>query len=518
MSCGSCAAHEEAEAGSGRAPTVRLAIAAVWSAPVLALSMISALQFPAGSGSPSRSPSRWCWAAGCRSTGRPGPACAGGPRAWTRSSRWARSPRSGWSVVALVAGEGEVYFEVAAVVTTLVLAGRYLEDRATHRAGDALRALLALGAKDVAILERPAPSGVHRSRSFSTATASSCARGSASPPTGWWRRAPPPWTPRCSRASWCPWRWARATRSSARRSTRAVAWSCARRASAPRPPWPASAAWSPRPSPARRRCSGLADRVSAVFVPVVIAPRPGDLRRVDGAGRRGLRGLRGRRGGAHHRLPLRPGARDSHRPPGGHGARRPAGHPHPRPADPGVHPPGRHDPARQDRHDHHRPDGGRRDHRGRRGRGGGGAAAHGRPRGRLRAPHRARHRAGGPGPAREPPRGDGLRRPRRPRRRGGGGGARRGGRPARAPRRARRVAASGAGRGGRRRRATGPDRGGGRLGRQRPGRGGRGRQHQADQRSGRAGAPLPRSAPGAAHRGRRRRRRARSRARSPWTT
>ena len=146
----------------------------------------------------------------------------------------------------------------------------------------------------------------------------------------------------------------------------------------------------------------LADRVSAVFVPVVILLAAGDLRRVDGAGRRGLRGLRGRRGGAHHRLPLRPGARDSHGPPGGHRARRPARHPHPRPADPGVHPPGRHDPARQDRHDHHRPDGGRRDHRGRRGRGGGGAAADGRPRGRLRAPHRARHRAGGPRPARRP--------------------------------------------------------------------------------------------------------------------
>ncbi|HEV7482460.1 MAG TPA: heavy metal translocating P-type ATPase [Solirubrobacterales bacterium] len=79
----------------------------------------------------------------------------------------------GWSVVALLflgAGEpgmtmpfelvtprdaasDQIYFEVAAVVTTFILAGRYFEARAKRRAGAALEALLGLGAKDVAVLD-----------------------------------------------------------------------------------------------------------------------------------------------------------------------------------------------------------------------------------------------------------------------------------------------------------------------------------------------------------------------------
>ena len=49
-------------------------------------------------------------------------------------------------------GAGNIYLEVAAGVTTFILAGRYFEARAKHRAGSALRALLSLGAKDVAVL------------------------------------------------------------------------------------------------------------------------------------------------------------------------------------------------------------------------------------------------------------------------------------------------------------------------------------------------------------------------------
>jgi P-type Cu+ transporter len=49
-------------------------------------------------------------------------------------------------------GAGNIYLEVAAGVTTFILAGRYFEVRAKHRAGSALRALLSLGAKDVAVL------------------------------------------------------------------------------------------------------------------------------------------------------------------------------------------------------------------------------------------------------------------------------------------------------------------------------------------------------------------------------
>ncbi|WP_018349450.1 heavy metal translocating P-type ATPase [Longispora albida] len=51
-----------------------------------------------------------------------------------------------------LAGAGNIYLEVAAGVTTFILAGRYFEHRAKRRAGSALRALLELGAKDVAVL------------------------------------------------------------------------------------------------------------------------------------------------------------------------------------------------------------------------------------------------------------------------------------------------------------------------------------------------------------------------------
>ena len=57
-----------------------------------------------------------------------------------------------WSLYALVSGgAGATYLEVAAGVTALVLLGRQLEARARRRSGAALRALLSLGAKDVAV-------------------------------------------------------------------------------------------------------------------------------------------------------------------------------------------------------------------------------------------------------------------------------------------------------------------------------------------------------------------------------
>ncbi|MFM8793875.1 MAG: heavy metal translocating P-type ATPase [Acidimicrobiales bacterium] len=73
-----------------------------------------------------------------------------------------------WSIWALVWGGAEhvsmagmsmshsdgahVYFEVAATVTAFILAGRYLETRAKHTAGSALRSLLALGARHATVL------------------------------------------------------------------------------------------------------------------------------------------------------------------------------------------------------------------------------------------------------------------------------------------------------------------------------------------------------------------------------
>ncbi|MGY1744987.1 heavy metal translocating P-type ATPase [Blastococcus sp. SYSU D00695] len=49
-------------------------------------------------------------------------------------------------------GAGQVYLEAAAGVTTFLLAGRYAEARAKRRSGAALRALLELGAKEVSVL------------------------------------------------------------------------------------------------------------------------------------------------------------------------------------------------------------------------------------------------------------------------------------------------------------------------------------------------------------------------------
>ncbi|MGW5717677.1 heavy metal translocating P-type ATPase [Amycolatopsis sp. NPDC003865] len=59
-----------------------------------------------------------------------------------------------WSLYVLFFGMPEhgLYFEVAAAVTTFILAGRYFEARSKRRAGAALRALMDLGAKDVTVL------------------------------------------------------------------------------------------------------------------------------------------------------------------------------------------------------------------------------------------------------------------------------------------------------------------------------------------------------------------------------
>jgi P-type Cu+ transporter len=47
----------------------------------------------------------------------------------------------------------EIYLETASIVTTFILAGRFFESRAKRRAGAALKALLELGAKDVSVLD-----------------------------------------------------------------------------------------------------------------------------------------------------------------------------------------------------------------------------------------------------------------------------------------------------------------------------------------------------------------------------
>jgi Cu+-exporting ATPase len=58
-----------------------------------------------------------------------------------------------WSTVVLVAGlDADTYFEVGAVIVTLILLGRYFEARARRRSGDAIRKLLELGAKEARVL------------------------------------------------------------------------------------------------------------------------------------------------------------------------------------------------------------------------------------------------------------------------------------------------------------------------------------------------------------------------------
>ena len=57
-----------------------------------------------------------------------------------------------WSIYANSTGEGDVYTEVAAGVIFFVILGRFLETRAKARAGAALSSLLALGSKEVTIV------------------------------------------------------------------------------------------------------------------------------------------------------------------------------------------------------------------------------------------------------------------------------------------------------------------------------------------------------------------------------
>jgi Cu+-exporting ATPase len=58
-----------------------------------------------------------------------------------------------WSVVAVLRGKDELYFEVAAAVTSFLLLGRWAEARSKRRAGTAVRELLELGAKEVSRLD-----------------------------------------------------------------------------------------------------------------------------------------------------------------------------------------------------------------------------------------------------------------------------------------------------------------------------------------------------------------------------
>ncbi|MGV9868624.1 heavy metal translocating P-type ATPase [Rhodococcus koreensis] len=150
----------------------RLFVSAVLTVPVIAMAMIPALQF-----------TNWQWL----SLTLAAPVVVWGAwpfhkAAWTNLRHGTATMDTlvsmgtlaafGWSLYALfwgtagmpgmthpfeltiarVDGTGNIYLEAAAGVTTFILAGRYFEARAKRRAGAALRALLELGAKEVSVL------------------------------------------------------------------------------------------------------------------------------------------------------------------------------------------------------------------------------------------------------------------------------------------------------------------------------------------------------------------------------
>ncbi len=150
----------------------RVVISAVLAAPVLVLAMVPAFQFR-----------NWQWLS--LTLAAPVVVWGGAPfhrAAWANLRHRAATMDTlislgtlaalGWSLYALFigdagmtgvkmpfrfgvdrgAGANEIYLEVASAVTVFILAGRYFEARAKRRSGAALRELLELGAKEVGVL------------------------------------------------------------------------------------------------------------------------------------------------------------------------------------------------------------------------------------------------------------------------------------------------------------------------------------------------------------------------------
>ncbi|MBF4613142.1 heavy metal translocating P-type ATPase [Curtobacterium sp. VKM Ac-1376] len=149
----------------------RLIVSAVLAVPVVLLSMVPALQFP-----------NWQWLALTLAA----PVAVWGAlpfhrAAWVNARHGAATMDTlvsvgvlaafGWSLYALFFGDAgtpgmhmtfswfatdpgatDLYLEVATAVTVFILAGRYMEARAKRQSGAALRALLELGAKDATVL------------------------------------------------------------------------------------------------------------------------------------------------------------------------------------------------------------------------------------------------------------------------------------------------------------------------------------------------------------------------------
>jgi Cu+-exporting ATPase len=131
----------------------RLFVAVALTVPVALLAMVPPLQF-----------SGWEWVALVLSTPVVLYAGLGFHRAALKSARHLEATMETlislgtlaawtWSTFVLLASVNEdSYFEVAAVITTLILLGRYLEARAKGRSSEAIRRLLELGAKEARVL------------------------------------------------------------------------------------------------------------------------------------------------------------------------------------------------------------------------------------------------------------------------------------------------------------------------------------------------------------------------------
>jgi len=130
----------------------RLIVSAVLTIPLVLLAMLSPLQF-----------NGWRWVALALAT----PVDTWGAWPFHRTALLQARHRASsmdtlvsigvtasylWSWWAVLADRPDLYLEVGGVVTVLILLGRFFEARARHRSGEALRALLDLGAQRVSVL------------------------------------------------------------------------------------------------------------------------------------------------------------------------------------------------------------------------------------------------------------------------------------------------------------------------------------------------------------------------------
>lgn len=149
---GYTASVDKADTPTETAYLPRLLVSLALTIPVIALSMIPALQFPH-------------WPLWALTLATPVVFWGAWPlhhAAWTNLRHGAATMDTLvslgvltsylWSAWMLSTGSDHLYLEVAATVTTLILAGKFFETRAKRQSGAALRALLDLGAKDVAVL------------------------------------------------------------------------------------------------------------------------------------------------------------------------------------------------------------------------------------------------------------------------------------------------------------------------------------------------------------------------------